>query len=199
VLYPVELRARGNALRCLEFELAQTLNLPISCTKLWVRVEFRFRNSRMSIQTHQHLRLWCWWEERRDSNPRPPGPQPGALTDCATLPTYVHILLHDDVDFLRAQALSITANSSGFTILVDCLRLLIWADFFELGNASHLLAGSKRVNVQAGTGFVEPGELSAWQPVPLSSRKRTRQVDPEGKGNAGPEGFAEPGQLNRRH
>ena len=31
------------------------------------------------------------WEERRDSNPRPPGPQPGALTDCATLPMYVSV------------------------------------------------------------------------------------------------------------
>ena len=28
-------------------------------------------------------------EERRDSNPQPPGPQPGALTDCATLPMCV--------------------------------------------------------------------------------------------------------------
>ena len=103
------------------------------------------------------------------------------------------------MDFLRAQALSITANSSGFTILVSSLCSLIWADFFGLGNASRLLVGAWRVNVQAGTGFVEPGELSAWQPVPLSSLARTRQVDPEGKGNAGPEGFAERGQLNRRH
>jgi hypothetical protein len=28
-------------------------------------------------------------EERRDSNPRPPGPQPGALTGCATLPMFL--------------------------------------------------------------------------------------------------------------
>lgn len=27
-----------------------------------------------------------FWEERRDSNPRPLGPQPSALTSCATLP-----------------------------------------------------------------------------------------------------------------
>ena len=25
------------------------------------------------------------WSERRDSNPRPPDPQPGALANCATL------------------------------------------------------------------------------------------------------------------
>lgn len=28
----------------------------------------------------------AFWEERRDSNPRPLGPQPSALTNCATLP-----------------------------------------------------------------------------------------------------------------
>ena len=31
-------------------------------------------------------RLASVWEERRDSNPRPSGPQPDALADCATLP-----------------------------------------------------------------------------------------------------------------
>ena len=43
-------------------------------------------------QTRQPLQRSCRlpWEERRDSNPRPPGPQPGALTSCATLPMYLH-------------------------------------------------------------------------------------------------------------
>ena len=57
------------------------------------------------------------WEERRDSNPRPPGPQPGALTSCATLPMYSTTLLHEGVNFRRAQALSIAIFADGFTTL----------------------------------------------------------------------------------
>ena len=35
-------------------------------------------------------------EERRDSNPQPLGPQPSALTDCATLPMWLLLYARED-------------------------------------------------------------------------------------------------------
>ena len=120
VLYPVELRARTQSF----------------LQKLWVRVEFRFRNSRLNNQTQRHLQPWCWWEERRDSNPRPPGPQPGALTGCATLPMYLQVYC-TKVWISFAPKLSIAANSRGVTGLGE----------FHCP--------------EEGRGFFEPGELNA--------------------------------------
>ena len=62
-------------------------------------------SNRYVIATAKHSH----WEERRDSNPRPPGPQPGALTSCATLPMCLYAVRRSS---LPSQARLIIASNS---------------------------------------------------------------------------------------
>ena len=68
---------------------------------------------RCSIQlSYRRVLQRLKWEERRDSNPRPLGPQPSALTNCATLPKAL--------GFIRNQTPLVARNtkSKGLTPLI---------------------------------------------------------------------------------